>query len=122
MTKPVLLAAGNGTVKRLIDRFVWHQTVEVEHPQSAIRQGDFKLLNFWDTKEGLFFDLSTDLGETRDVAKAKPEIAAQLETELKAHVRAGLGEQVFAALERGEFPPSRGPAKGKGPPKKGKAK
>jgi arylsulfatase A len=44
-------------VKRPIDRFVWHQTVEVAHPQSAMRKGDYKLLYFWDTKEGLLFDL-----------------------------------------------------------------
>lgn len=112
--KPVLLGAGKGTVKRPIDRFVWHQATEVEHPQSAIRKGDYKLLYFWDTKEGMLFDLANDLGETRDIAKQKPDIATKLQEELKAHIRAGLGEQAFAALERGEFPPGRGPGKGKG--------
>ena len=81
------------------------------------------MLYFWDTKEGLLFDLKNDLGETRDIAKQKPDIAAKLEAELKAHVHAGLGEQAFAALERGEFqherPKGKGPCKGKakGPPK-----
>jgi arylsulfatase A-like enzyme len=105
--KPLLLSAGKAPVKRPIDRFVWHQAVEVAHPQSAIRQGDYKLLYFWDTKEGLLFDLKNDLGETRDEAKKRPDITAKLATELKAHVRAGLGEQAFAALERGEFTQSR---------------
>jgi F-type H+-transporting ATPase subunit b len=45
--------------------------------------------------------------------------AAQLEAELKSHIRAGLGEQAFAALERGEFPRGPGGGKGKG---KGKGK
>lgn len=111
--KPVLLHGGQGQVQRPIDRLVWHQAVEVDHPQSAIRKGDFKLLYFWDTHEGLLFDLIHDLPETRDLAKQKPELAAQLEAELKAHIRAGLGEEAFAALERGEVPRSpRPPGKG----------
>ncbi|MDB6004215.1 MAG: hypothetical protein JWR15_1202 [Prosthecobacter sp.] len=120
--KPLLLSAGKEPVKRPIDRFVWHQAVEVQHPQSAIRQGDYKLLYFWDTKEGLLFDVVNDLGETRDLAKQRPEIAAKLQAELKAHIRAGLGEQAFAALERGEFPQGRGPGKAPGKKKDGMKK
>jgi len=116
---PLLRGGAMGKVKRPIDRMVWHQAVEVEHPQSAIRKGDYKLLYFWDSKEGLLFDLANDLSETRDVARQHPEIAAQLEAELKSHIRAGLGEQAFAALERGEFPRGPGGGKGKG---KGKGK
>ncbi|MDI1311886.1 sulfatase-like hydrolase/transferase [Prosthecobacter sp.] len=111
--KPLLLSAGKERVKRPIDRFVWHQAVEIEHPQSAIREGDYKLLYFWDTKEGLLFDVVNDLGETRDLAKQSPAIAAKLLTELKAHIRAGLGEQAFSELDRGEFPQGRGPGSGK---------
>lgn len=112
--KPLLLSTGKAPVKRPIDRFVWHQAVEVAHPQSAIRKGDYKLLYFWDTKDGLLFDLKNDLGETRDLAKQKPEIAAQLLAELKAHIRVGLGEQAYGALERGEVQQGRPKGKGKG--------
>jgi hypothetical protein len=112
--KPLLLSGGTELVKRPIDRFVWHQAVEVAHPQSAIRRGDYKLLYFWDTKEGLLFDLKNDLGETRDASKQKPEVAAQLEAELKAHVKAGLGEQAYGSLERGEMQWRRPKGKGKG--------
>ncbi len=112
--KPLLLSRGKAPVQRPIDRFVWHQTVEVAHPQSAIRKGDYKLLYFWDTREGRLFNLVKDPGETRDEAGRNPAIAAQLEQELKAHVRAGLGEQASAALDRGEFSQGRGPGKGKG--------
>ena len=112
--KSLLLSGGQKPVQRPIDRFVWHQAVEVAHPQSAIRKGDYKLLYFWDTKEGLLFDVVNDLGETRDLAKQKPDIAAKLQAELKTHIRAGLGEQACAALERGEFPQGRGPGPGKG--------
>lgn len=115
--KPLLTSGGRAPVRRPIARFVWHQAVEVAHPQSAIRWGDHKLLYFWDTKEGLLFDLMNDLRETRDLARQKPDIAARLQSELKAHIRAGLGEQAFAALERGEF--TQGRAQGKGKTKAG---
>ncbi|MEQ1750336.1 MAG: sulfatase-like hydrolase/transferase [Prosthecobacter sp.] len=112
--KPLLLSDGKEPVRRSIDRFVWHQAVEVVYPQSAIRKGDYKLLYFWDTKESLLFDLKNDLGETRDVAKQKPEIAERLEAELKAHVMAGLGDAAFDVLERGEVQQGRPKGKGKG--------
>lgn len=112
--KSVLLNRGQGSVRRPIERFVWHQATEVEHPQSAIRKGGYKLLYFWDTREGLLFDLAKDLSETRDLAKQHPEITAQLEAELKTHLRAGLGKQAFDALESGETP------RGQRPPRKGR--
>lgn len=113
--KPLLLNGGKGRVQRPIDRFVWHQAVEVEHPQSAIRKGDFKLLYFWDSREGLLFDLKKDLGETRDASRDHPEVAARMTEALKQHIQVGLGQQAFAALERGEFSENR-----KGPPRKSK--
>jgi arylsulfatase A len=95
----------------------------VEHPQSAIRKGDLKLLYFWDTRQAQLFDLAQDLAETHDLAREQPEKAAALEQELKAHVRAGLGDAAVAALERGERPqgpggPGRPPAKKKQAKKK----
>jgi arylsulfatase A len=99
--KGVLSNGGVGPIRRPIDRFVFHQAVEIEHPQSAIRQGDFKLIYAWDTREAQLFDLTRDLGESRDLAKEKPELAARMQTELKEHVRAGLGDQACAALESG---------------------
>jgi arylsulfatase A len=102
--KPLLLKDGTGQMQRPVDRLVWHQAVEVAHPQSAIRRGDFKLLYFWDSHEGLLFDLKKDLRETRDLARENPQLAAKLTKELKTHLRAGLGEAVMTALERGEAP------------------
>ena len=112
--KPVLLGVVGGKVKRPIDRFVFHQAVEVDHPQSAIRKGDFKLLYYWDTRDAMLFNLAQDLSEDHNLAKEKPELAAQLEKELKDHVRAGLGEQTFAALESGKFEPRGRPGGGGG--------
>lgn len=102
--KSILLNNGVGKVKRPIDRFVWHQATEVPHPHSAIRKGDFKLIYFWDTRTIELFDLAHDLGEAHNLASEKPDLAAQLTKELHDHIRTGLGEPAFGALERGEFP------------------
>ncbi len=121
--KTVLQNSGAGKVKRSIDRMVWHQPVEVPHPQSAIRKGDYKLLYEWDTKNTQLFNLVDDLSEKKDLSKEKPELTAQLTAELKAHVIAGLGEEACAALARGETPQNRGGGnggKGVGKPKDAK--
>jgi len=89
--------------KRPIDRLVFHQAVEVDHPQTALRKGDYKLLYYWDLRQSQLFNLVEDLSESHDLAE-QPAMATGLLAELKAHVRAGLGEQAFGALERGEFP------------------
>lgn len=107
--KPILLNHGTGNVTRPINRFVWHQASEVEHPQSAIRKGDFKLLYYWDTREAQLFDVAHDLGEVHNLATEKPELSKALLVELKAHLRAGLGEKSITALESGVFPKSRKP-------------
>lgn len=118
--KPLLLSGGKEPVKRSIDRFVWHQPVEIDHPQSAIRRGDYKLFYLWDTREAMLFDLKNDLGETHDLSKQHPDIAGKLQAELKAHVLAGIGAEAVAALERGEVsggkPKGKGKGKGKGKP------
>ena len=121
--KTVLQNSGAGKVKRSIDRMVWHQPVEVPHPQSAIRKGDYKLVYEWDTKNAQLFNLVDDLSEKKDLSKEKPELTAQLTAELKAHVIAGLGEEACAALARGETAQNRGGGnggKGIGKPKDAK--
>ena len=111
--KTVLRNGGVGQVRRSLDRFVFHQAVEIEHPQSAIRQGDFKLIYAWDTREAQLFNVAQDLGESRDLAKENPELAARMQTELKEHVRAGLGDQACVALESGSAAPRSQPKKTK---------
>jgi arylsulfatase A-like enzyme len=96
---------------------VWHHDVEIEHPQTALRKGDFKLLHYWDTHESFLYDVVRDLGEEHNLARERPEIAAQLLEELRAHVRSGLGESRFSELERGIAGDSNRPKGNKGPGK-----
>ena len=53
-------------------------------PYSAVRQGDFRLVEFHDDGHVELFDLKTDLGETRDLAAELPEKAAALRKKLHA--------------------------------------
>ena len=105
-------SAATAQVTRPIDRMVWHMGVEVEHPQSAMRQGDFKILYYWDTKQVQLFDVAKDRAEAKDLSAEQPDRVAAMLAVLKEHVRAGLGEQPVAALERGEKPTDGGGRKG----------
>ncbi len=50
-------------------------------PYSIIREGDWKLIHFWEGPRELY-DLRKDLGETKNLAKAMPEKVNQLEASL----------------------------------------
>jgi len=112
--KRVLLNGGVGEIQRPIERLVFHHAVEVEHPQTAMRKGDLKLVHYWDTKESFLYDLKTDLSEKNNLAQQKTEITAQLLAEMQTHVRAGLGEAAYADLPNKKGGAEARPKKGKG--------
>ncbi len=53
-------------------------------PFGAIREGDWKLIEFIEDGEMELFDLKSDPAEGKNLAKEKPEKAADLLTKLKA--------------------------------------
>jgi hypothetical protein len=77
-----------------------------------MRQGDFKILYYWDTKQVQLFDVAKDRAEARDLSAEQPDRVAAMLAVLKEHVRAGIGEPQVAALERGEKPIDGGGKKG----------
>ncbi len=99
--KSVLLNGGKGQVERPIDYMVWHHDVEIVHPQTAIRKGDYKLVYFWDTRESFLHHLPTDLTESKNIAEQHPAIAEEMLAELMAHVRSGIDASRYARLESG---------------------
>lgn len=117
--RELLFNQGKGEVKRPIERMVWHHDVEIEHPQTAMRQGDFKLLHYWDTREDFLYDLATDRGETNNLAKQRPDLALTMLNDLKSHVRSGLGDARFEQLESGRIQASPRGGVGKAATKKG---
>jgi arylsulfatase A-like enzyme len=53
-------------------------------PVSAIRQGRYKLLWFFESARAELYDLDTDIGESRDIAAEAPETTASLLAQLQA--------------------------------------
>lgn len=51
---------------------------------SAIRMGDYKLLEFFDRNEVELYNLREDLGEKKNLAGEKPELATQMRKKLHA--------------------------------------
>ena len=64
-------------------------------PHSAIRDGDFKLIEFFETGHAELYDLQADPGERHDLAGEKPEVAAKLKAKLKSW-RESVGAQLPA--------------------------
>jgi hypothetical protein len=82
---------GVGEVRRPSKALFHHRYASYLH--SSIRVGDYKLLKFWHDHsnhvEGIeLFDLSTDLGETKDLAKSMPAKAKELERQLLDYIEA----------------------------------
>lgn len=53
-------------------------------PGSAIRQGDWKLIEFLEENKVELYDLKTDLSERNDLATERPEVVRQLRDKLNA--------------------------------------
>lgn len=51
-------------------------------PYGAIRKGPYKLIEYFETGRVELFDLEKDLGETKDLAAAKPALAQRLKRDL----------------------------------------
>jgi arylsulfatase A len=74
---PVL--TGKKPLKR--EALYWHYPhyhTEGARPHSAIRQGDWKLIHFYETGKNELYHLKTDIGETRELQDQEPRLAAQL--------------------------------------------
>lgn len=74
-------------VKRPRGELVFHfPHYQGDTPHSAIRYGDYKLLQFYETGERMLFNLKNDLAERNDIAKENPEVTADLGNRLKAYL------------------------------------
>lgn len=84
------------------ERLFWHFPCYVGKapPSSAIREGDYKLIEFFeDGGRTELYDLSTDPGESRDLAGSQPEKARALVATLRSWQR-----ETKAALPAGPNP------------------
>jgi arylsulfatase A-like enzyme len=62
-------------------KFLWHfphYNNQGGRPAGAVRDGDWKLVTYYDTGETQLFNLKNDISEKSDLAKAEPAQAARL--------------------------------------------
>jgi arylsulfatase A len=50
----------------------------MQSPGGAIREGDYKLLEYFENNTVQLFNLKEDIGEQNDLARARPKKAAKL--------------------------------------------
>jgi len=117
---PVLMNGGSGAVKRSREELVFHYP-HYDHdndgPASAILLGNYKLIKVHETGGVHLFDLSKDIGEQHDLAKAMPDKAAELERRLTADLKA-LNAQMPTANPN--YDPGKAPETKKGRKRKNK--
>jgi arylsulfatase A len=95
------LLTGRGPFTR--DALYWHyphysnQSVNeghVDQPGAAIRQGVYKLIEFYQDQHVELYDLKSDLSEQHDLARSRPRQAEQLRQKLAAW-RQAVGAQMM---------------------------
>ena len=74
-----------GTAKGPVREATIHQSFKGD---LAIRQGSWKLIFLTNSKRELY-NLQTDLGETKDVADANPDVVARLTTLMRRYIAEG---------------------------------
>ncbi|MDA1222453.1 MAG: sulfatase, partial [Planctomycetota bacterium] len=88
------LLTGQGAPDR--DTLYWHYphySNQGGGPAGAIRVGDHKLIEDFETGGVELYDVVADLGEQRDLAAEQPELAARLHDQLRSW-RAGIGARM----------------------------
>lgn len=81
----VPLLKQNGTLKR--DAIYWHYPhyhPGGATPYGAIREGDFRLVEFYEDNHIELYNIKEDVGETKDLALTNPEKAKELRVKLSA--------------------------------------
>jgi arylsulfatase A len=79
---------GKGSVQRPTQGLVFHYPhfIKKKRPHSVIRDGNYKLVRFWDTAEVALYDLERDLLEMNDLAGAMPDTVTELKARLDAYL------------------------------------
>ncbi|MBI9019363.1 MAG: sulfatase [Phycisphaerae bacterium] len=83
---PLLKQSGN------IDReaLYWHYPHyhgSGHRPSSAIRMDNYKLIHFYEDDHVELYNLKDDMGERKDLAKPKPDIAKKLKNKLQGYLK-----------------------------------
>lgn len=78
------LLAGEGLDDRAIGFHYPHYGAQGSTPAGAIRRGPFKLIEFFEDGHVELYNVAEDPGESADLSRAAPDLAAELRRELRA--------------------------------------
>lgn len=90
--KSLVPLLGNGDSNWPERDLFWHfpgyrirdfRTMEGQRPESAMRRGNWKLIESLETGDVQLYDLATDIGESKDVSAAHPDVVNELRLRLK---------------------------------------
>ena len=92
-----------GQTKNYRSPLCWHYPLSAPHflgggSSGAIRDKNWKLIEFFDDGKTELYDLDNDLGETKDLSRAHPQIASRLQEKLAAW-RKQMGAEVATRKE-----------------------
>lgn len=81
------------------EALLWHYPLDREHflggrSSGAIRKGDYKLIEFYDTGELELYNLAEDLGETSDLSDEQPQKAYRLKQQFRNRLEEIMANQV----------------------------
>ena len=103
----------DGKATEALRTLYWHYPVyHHDRPAGAIRQGKWKLIEYFDTEEVELYDLSEDIGENNNLAKQFPDKSGELSAQL-ANWRKGIAAQM--PVSNPDFDPARREEWGKHP-------
>ncbi|MHC4995299.1 MAG: sulfatase-like hydrolase/transferase [Planctomycetota bacterium] len=84
---PHLQTGGRAPIQRLDPFLVFRYSKPRVPHDIAIRQGDYKLIKDIDTQRVFLFNLTTDLGESHNLATAEPDRAQRMFDDLTAYLK-----------------------------------
>jgi arylsulfatase A-like enzyme len=88
---------GDARPERLLLWHAPHYTPQGGKPASSLRQGEYKLVYDYETETSALFNLTSDPGETNDLAASEPERTAELTRLLQSRL-ADMGAQLPGPL------------------------
>lgn len=98
-TRHFLSEPGKTQIRSLVFHYphVWGPHGPGYEPHSAMRQGDWKVVYFYNSRRWELYNLARDLGETHDLASTEPQRLQKLASELKQQL---LSKQVQWPVNR----------------------
>jgi len=70
----------------LVFHFPHYNTVGMNEPHSALRLGDYKLIDFPTSKRRLLFNIANDIGESTDLSEIEPAVTDKLAQHLTEYL------------------------------------